>query len=552
MASLNPLQGALGQRRAAHLLRRVSFRYTRAKVDEMAGQTAAEALASLLTVSPLQLDQPVYADKPSDTPATWINPPQPPDATLPGDENTLSEYVKAWWVNEALHDPGAAHRMSFFFHQFLAATPDAGSSMEFFDYLMLLRWGAFGNFKQLITKIVVDNCMLRYINNDQNYVNNPNENYAREFFELHTIGRGPAAGPGDYTNYTEDDIVAAARVLTGFNHADRDEYQDPDTLLPAGRGYPQSHDFTPKTFSARFGGATISAPSTDQAGMLAELNAMVDMVFAQEETARNFCRRLYRFFLTRNISPEAETDIIGPLAQTFISGNFEVKPVLEQLFQSEHFFDADDAAGTDEIYGALIKSPLDLALQAFTFFDVPIPDPAGENHLHYRTLYTGGVLGRFMDWAGMFMFYPPDVAGYPGYYQVPDFNRQFFNSATIISRYKLPEMLITGTHAWGPGANSPLGTKFDFAAWLKDSGVVSDPADPYVLVQELTRYLFPEEPDADRLDYFLDTIFLNMLPAADWTYEWQNYVSTGDDTEVSIALRRLYNALLYAPEYQVY
>ncbi len=552
MASLNPLQGALGQRRAAHLLRRTSFRYTRSKVDELAGQTAAEALATLFTLSPLQLDQPVYADSPSATPATWINPPQPPDAKMPAEEDVLRPYVKGWWVNEALHDPGSAHRMSFFLHQFLAVTPDSGSSMEFFDYLMLLRWGCFGNFKLLVAKMVVDNCMLSYINNDQNYVNNPNENYAREFFELHTIGRGPAAGPGDYTNYTEDDIVQAARVLTGFNHSDRDEYQDPDTLLPAGRGYPQSHDFQPKTFSARFGGATIQAPSSDLAGMNAELQALIDMVFAQEETARNFCRRLYHFFIKRKIDDEAETDIIGPLAQTFITNNFEIKPVLEQLFQSEHFFDADDADATDESLGALIRSPLDLALQTLSFFDLPIPDPVGDNEGHYVTLYNDGIMGRLMDWAGMFMFYPPDVAGYPGYYQDPDFHRQFFNSATIVSRYKWPEMLLTGTHAWGPGADQELGTKLDFAAWLNTSGVISNPADPAVLVDELTRYLFPEVPDSDRLDYFLTTIFLNNLPAADWTYEWLNYTASGDDSEVRIPLGRLFNAMLYAPEFQVY
>ncbi|MBK6932313.1 MAG: DUF1800 family protein [Saprospirales bacterium] len=552
MASLNPLQGALGQRRAAHLLRRASFRYTRAKVDELAGQTAAEALAALLQLQPLQLDQPVYAGNAGATPVTWVNPPQPNNATLPADDNDLRRFVMAWWLNEALHDPGAAHRMGFFFHQFLAVTPDFGTSMEFFDYLMLLRWGCLGNFKKLVTKMVVDNCMLEYIDNDQNYVNNPNENYAREFFELHTIGRGPAAGPGDYTNYTEDDIAMAARVLTGFNHADRDEYQDPETGLPAGKGYPQSHDFGPKTFSARFNGTVIQPPSNDLAGMNAELNALVDMVFAREETARNFCRRLYRFFLRRQIDTEAETDIIGPLAQTFIAGNFEINPVVEQLLQSEHFYDADDAAATDEIVGALIKSPLDLSHQTLSFFGVPIPDPVGDTLTHYTTFYNDGIMGRLMDWSGLFMFYPPDVAGYPGYYQDPDFNRQFFNSATIIARYKWPEMLLTGTHAWGPGADQELGTKFDFAAWLRDGGVISDPGDSYVLVQELLRYLFPEEPDNDRFDYFLTAIFLDSLPPADWTYEWQNYLSTGDDTEVKIPLSRLFNAMLYAPEYQVY
>ena len=50
MASLNPLQGALGRRRAAHLLRRTSYRFSKAKVLEMADQTAAQALPSLATL----------------------------------------------------------------------------------------------------------------------------------------------------------------------------------------------------------------------------------------------------------------------------------------------------------------------------------------------------------------------------------------------------------------------------------------------------------------------------------------------------------------------
>ncbi len=552
MASLNPLQGALGRRRAAHLLRRASFRYTRARVDELANLSAEAAVDLLLQVAPLQLEQPVYAPTSGGTPVTWINPPNPPSTPLPADDGDLKWYVIGWWLNEALHDPGIGHRMEFFFHQYLAVTPDAGSSMTFYDYLMLLRWGCLGNFKKLVTKMILDNGMLEYINNNQNYASNPNLNYAREFFELHTIGAGPVAGPNDYTNYTEHDIQQAARVLTGFSNARRHQYQDPETGIPAGRAYPQSHDFGVKTFSARFGNATIQPPSKDADGMYAELNALVDMVFAQEETARNFCRRLYRFFIGRDVDDEIETDVIGPLAQTFRAENFEIKPVLRQLLVSEHFYDADDADPTNENIGSLIRSPLDLVLQTLSFFDVPIPDPNTRTKEHYEVFWRDGIQWRLFDWAGLFLFYPPDVAGYPAYYQGPDYHRQFFNSATVVARYKWPEMLITGTHAWGPGASESLGTRFDFAAWLRDSGVISEPGNSAVLVQELLQYLFPEETDLDRFDYFHDEIFLDGLPSADWTYEWLNYVSTGDDTEVSIPLRRLFNALLYAPEYQVY
>jgi uncharacterized protein (DUF1800 family) len=547
MASLNPISGVLGQRRAAHFLRRTSFRYTRSRVDELSTLTAEAAFDNVFVQAPLLLAQPVYGSGA----VTWVDPPLPPNALLPDEDFVLRRYVMAWWVHEALHDPGAGHKMEFFLHQYLAVTAESGSSGQFFDYLRLLRWGALGNYKKMATKMVVDNCMLNYINNNLNFVNNPNENFAREFFELHTIGKGDIAGPGDYTTFTEDDIVQAARVLTGFGNAQRHLNTDPETMLPAGKAFPQSHDFQPKTFSNRFGGATINAPTNDADGMWAELNSFVDMIFEQEATAKNFCRRLYHFFVTRKISEEVETDIIAPLAQTFRDNNYEVLPVLKQLLLSQHFYDEDDSSATDEIFGAFIKSPLDLALQALSFFELPIPDPITDNDTHYNTFYNAGVMERMLSRTGMDLFYPPDVAGYPAYYQDPVYNRQFFNSASIVGRYKLPEILLTGTHAWVPAPNTPLGTKLDLAAWIKDSGNISNPSDSYVLVQELLIYLFPEEPDNDRFTHFLDVVFLDGLPPGDWTYEWDTYVSTGNDTEVAIPLRRLLNAIMYAPEYQL-
>lgn len=551
MASLNPLQGVLGRRKAAHLLRRASFCFTRAKVDQMAGQSAAVALTDLLTINPLSLDQPVYANGPS-APVTWINPPQPPSAPLPADDDELKPYVLGWWVNEALQDTGITHKLSLYFHQFLAVDAASGTSMQFFDYLSLIRWGSLGNYKALVTKMVTDNCMLSYVDNDQNFAQNPNENFAREFFELFTIGRGAPAGPGDYTTFTEEDVVQAARVFSGFNHAQRHQNIDPDTNIPAGKAYPQSHDFDPKTFSARFGNATITPPGNDAIGQVAELNLFIDLVFAQPETSKNLCRRLYHYFVTRNISQEIEDEVIAPLAQTLVDNNFELKPVLLQLLESEHFYDADDSDNADEIVGALIKSPLELTLQAFSFFTLPIPDPVSQNKLHYIDFYNAAVLERMLGRAGMTLFYPLDVAGYSGYYQDPTLNRQFFNSATIVQRYKLPQVLLTGTNAWGSSANDLIGTKLDIAHWVRDSGVISNPEDSYVLVQELLYYIFPEEPDNERFTHFLDIVFLDQLPPGDWTYEWDNFLSSGDDSEVKIPLERLVNAIMYAPEYQTF
>ena len=91
---------------------------------------------------------------------------------------------------------------------------------------------------------------------------------------------------------------------------------------------------------------------------------------------------------------------------------------------------------------------------------------------------------------------------------------------------------------------------FLFIAALMAGGVSAEPADPYVLVQDLLELLLPEEADNDRFNYFFHTIFLNNLPIADWTYEWENYLSTNNDSEVKIPLERLINALMYSQEYQ--
>ena len=269
MASLSPLKGSLGHRRAAHLFRRTRFNVTKPKVDQMAGQTATQALNSLLQLNPLQLSQPIYKDLlTTGSPIqTWLLPlPGTPAANLPTDDFVLRRWAMDWWCNEALRDTGIGHTMHFFFHQFMQTTANTYRSANFFDYLQLLRWGALGNFKKLAYKIVVDNNMLGYLNNHQNTSTNPNENFAREFFELFTIGKGPQIGPGDYTNYTEDDIVEAAKVLTGFRTRLNRDVVDTETGIPRGDAQFGQHKTGSKTFSFKFNNTVITV-ATNAAGM---------------------------------------------------------------------------------------------------------------------------------------------------------------------------------------------------------------------------------------------------------------------------------------------
>jgi uncharacterized protein (DUF1800 family) len=553
MASLAPLQGTLGTYRAAHLLRRASYRFTKAKVDQLANLTAANAVAALLVPDTPYLTQPIFDDaaSPANEAATWINPPGTAD---PAEDFVLRRWVMTWWLSEALEDASLHSKMTFFMHQYNVVTANSYGNEHFFDYLALLRWGALGNWKKLATKIVTDNCMLRYLNNNTNSANNPNENFAREFFELFTIGKGEQAGDGDYTTYTEADIVQAAKVLTGHRTQGDRTLADPETGIPRGRVSTTQHNWTEKVFSPRLQNLTIAAVPSGQrteAKMREELGTMVNRIFDQDATARNFCRRLYRFFVGEKITAEIETDIIAPLATAFKNGNYEIAPIVATLLSSQHFYGEDNTTSVENTVGGMLKSPLEMTMQAITFFGITLPDGTTDTLNRFR-FFSQGMIDRMLLLSGMPVFQSSDVAGYPAYHQMPDFSHQWFTSSTIIGRYKLPTILLSGRFSIGSNPNGNLQAKLDIVSWVKNSGFFSAPSDPYVLVQELTTYLLPKYLDNDRFNYFYQDIFLDNLPPNDWTYEWDNYLATNNATEVKIPLERLVHALLYSQEYQTF
>jgi len=87
-----------------------------------------------------------------------------------------------------------------------------------------------------------------------------------------------------------------------------------------------------------------------------EVDALVDMIFSQEELSKYICRKIYRFFIYYKIDSEIETKVITPLAQIFRNNNYNIQPVLATLFKSQHFYDL--------VYSSacIIKSPLDFVI----------------------------------------------------------------------------------------------------------------------------------------------------------------------------------------------
>ncbi|MEL6986840.1 MAG: DUF1800 family protein [Bacteroidota bacterium] len=537
MASIDPRTGPLGVRLAKHLLRRATYNVTQDRINYFATLTAQQALAELNVVPSPSIPEPLDPE----TGDYWINQGSDPSS---GDF-ALKQYVKGWWLDQARQDPGIGHKMMFFLHANFVVHSNTLTSQYNFDYYQLLRHYALGDFKALTVKMSIDNMMLDYLDGRYSNKYNPNENYAREFLELFTIGKGDQAGPDDYTNYTEQDVQEGAKLFTGWRLGDRiAEYIDPDTGLYQGYADPNRHDTTNKQFSHRFQNQVVTGRS-DAAGMLQEIEDYCDIVLGQAETAKFICRKLYRYFVSSHITTEIETDIIVPMANTF-RANYNLGAAVTQLLTSKHFYGENaDGSSSEKVMGGLLKNPMELVLQTLNYFNVPIPDPVTQTDDHYRNFYRIGLLYDMFEVAGFLLYEPTSVAGYEPYYQSPGFNRGWFSSSSIIARYKVPETLLTGEREFWGGS---LGTQLDFVQWVDDN--ISTPVDPQILIDELLDNLFVEVPGTERKAYYLNTVLLDGVPMGEWSTAWATYQG-GDRSAVEGPLNRLFTSIIYSQEYQL-
>ncbi|MEO1260365.1 MAG: DUF1800 family protein [Bacteroidota bacterium] len=535
MASISLRQGVLGKRLAAHLLRRSSFKVTPARIADFASKTAQQAVDELFVVPPL-----THPEGPInwvDGVTAWLT--TGPYENNPQNGGQQKQAVLTWLTNEMLHDASISHKMTLFWSSIFVTEMDTDWRM--FELWRLFQQFAVGNIKTLAYKVTLDNKMLRYLNNNINNKNSPNENYAREFFELFTILKGEQIDTGNYSNYTEHDIQEAARVLTGF--VTSNTYVDPETGRRAGVASFGKHDAGNKKFSAAFGHQHITG-ATSASDMYRELQDFVDMIFGQVETARAFVRRMYRFFVSDFLTEEIENDVIEPLAQQLFSDGYEVENTLKTLLRSVHFYDEDDSDNHDEIIGGKIKSPLELYLSGINLFDANqmgvLNDDPAENYSKGSWLISYNLVPLG------FSYYPSSVEGYPGFFKAPNYSKSWFDQATISSRYRLSYSFLQGrtvknnkTIPFAINTVNYFNTHFSNQSYSDE------------LVTQLLEIALPEMPDTDRFEYFRQKL-LGQLSPINWAFEWANYESTGDGAAIEIALNDLFAAVCDSPEFQTF
>ncbi|HWK06696.1 MAG TPA: DUF1800 domain-containing protein [Puia sp.] len=528
IAGIKRYKGKWEADQAAHLLKRTLFGVKKEDLDHCHKKSLKKVVKELLyTEAPLppppinNYNDDKYTDPEIQPGETWIK-----SLKYDGMNNgRRKNSFKSWWLGLMIYqDRSIREKMVLFWHNhFVTETNTVDNALFCYQYNMLLRQHALGNFKEFVKAVTVEPAMLRYLNGYANTRKAPDENYGRELQELFTVGKGPGS------HYTEEDVKAAARVLTGYtiNYKTYTSSFDPNR-----------HDDADKQFSAFYGQRLIRGIKGKEAS--AELDELVDMIFEQEEVSRFICRKLYRFFVYHTIDEETEKNVIEPLAALFRKKNYEIRPVLEMLFMSRHFFDPAN-------YGSMIKSPVDFTVGLCREFNIVFPDATNyiDQYGFWEQLrnQAAGLQQNIGD--------PPNVAGWQAYYQLPEYDKLWISSDTLPKRNQFTDRMING--GFSRKDKKIVIDPVAFAAGLPS------PEDPDLLISGAVRALYRVELPVDQLHFIKTNILLSGLVgmASDhyWTMAWQAYQTNPTDKNnkniVPNKLKLLFKYLMDLPEYQL-
>jgi uncharacterized protein (DUF1800 family) len=279
------------------------------------------------------------------------------------------------WLDEMVHSKAQLReKLAFFWHGHFACRE---INVYFQQQLLdVIRSYAISDFKTLLREVSKSAAMLAFLNNQQNRKKQPNENFAREVMELFTMGRG---------HYTEQDIKEAARAFTGwgFDLAGQFVFRK------------QFHDGGTKTIFGRTG--------------YFNGDDVIEMLLENKQTAYYITGKIYKFF----VNEQVDDSRVKKLADSFYQSGYDISKLLEVIFLSGWFYDKKNI-------GVKIKSPVELITGIRRM--LPMEFQNEEALLLYQRLL------------GQILFYPPNVAGWPG-------GKNWIDSSSLMYRLRLPRIL---------------------------------------------------------------------------------------------------------------
>ena len=284
------------------------------------------------------------------------------------------------WMAEMVNSEAQfREKMSLFWHgHFACRVINIFYQQQVLD---ILRRNAFGNFGEMLREVSKSPAMLQFLNNQQNRKQRPNENFAREVMELFTMGRG---------NYSETDVKEAARAFTGWGFNLQGEFVFRQN----------QHDTGTKTFLGKTG---------DFDG-----DDIIDILLEQPQTAHFITQKIYRHFVNENVDAEK----VAWLSKRFYDNQYDLKKLMGDIFTSDWFY-------AEQNIGTKIKSPVELLVGIQRLLPLQLDDSSTQL-LFQRAL-------------GQVLFYPPNVAGWPG-------GKTWIDSSTLMLRLRIPQ-IITASEA---------------------------------------------------------------------------------------------------------
>ena len=279
------------------------------------------------------------------------------------------------WMEEMVNSPAQLReKVALFWHGHFACRIVNSYFQQ--QLINTIREHALSDFGTLLTKVSKTPAMLQFLNNQQNRKNSPNENFAREVMELFTMGRG---------NYTEHDVKEAARAFTGWGF----------NLEGAFVFRPIIHDRGEKTILGKKGIETGEE--------------VLQVLLEQPATARFLCTKFYRFFVNENVKEQH----VEWLAKRFFESGYQMKTLLQDIFTADWFYNPENV-------GTRIKGPIELMV--------------GLQRQLPMELTNKPALLLIQRALGQILFYPPNVAGWPG-------GKTWIDSSSLLLRMRIPQLL---------------------------------------------------------------------------------------------------------------
>ncbi|NCF56370.1 MAG: DUF1800 family protein [Planctomycetia bacterium] len=381
-AEVDPKTKLLGIDGARHLLDRTVFGGSPESLNEYAKKTRKEAVDQLL--STLRVDAvtplPSWSQK---TPAEVRKLRNQNRAAFGKKRRQWENELRIWWTREFLSSPSPlTERLVLLWHgHFTSEMQKVRSPHAMLKQNNLFRTHAAGDYNKLLHAVALDPAMILYLDTHKSKKGSPNENFARELFELFGLGEG---------HYTERDIKEAASAFTGYSI-------NPET--GNARLIPRQHDSRRKTVLGRTG--NFKAPD------------IVDSVLSKKACSEWIAQKFWKEF----VSPTPDEKVVSKWAAQFRLSKLSIRSLLETILLSETFW-------SQEYRGALIKSPVDLvigSLRRLNMSEVP-----------------AGLALRSISRLGQNLFDPPNVAGWPG-------GTDWIDATTLLNRRRfISEQLPTG------------------------------------------------------------------------------------------------------------